>query len=840
MPRETRQAPRPRVEGPGQARQAERLAPAFDRLTTAFEAGRLRAAQEPAALEPQQILVLEIAGEIQDFANAVRRIEGFEWLAEQVEDELEPDDEFAAVDRRTGARKRYGRQLFILASDARAWEELLRLWQIYRQGDTFPYGLTKFRDVFALLRNLRPWDDRDRLERAGAAAAWERDLAQLEDELVPFEIELWHRGDPNLRAELQDQLAADLRAAGGELRQALVLDDISYHGVLGRVPARLLHEVALSREVRWMRTQGVRLFHPAGQAAIPPIDGFEVSEGVRLEAEEPGDAPPRLAILDGVPLENHELLAGRLIVDDPEGWAAEVPASRRLHGTAMTSIAVHGDLSQPQAPPRERVYVRPILRYEAPDWLPEAREEIPADRLVVDLIHSAVVRILDGDDAVAASVRVISLSVADPSQAFDQFVSPWARLLDWLSHRYRVLFLVSGGNQTAALNVPDDVDLADPAAVEAAILEAVRRGALSRRVFAPAEAINALTIGSAHDDGAGDVDDPRRLNPLRTAGLASIVSPISSGFGRSLKPEILIAGGRQMLQEAPVAVGGELALEVRPSTRPPGVQAASPDPGAASVSRTTYVCGTSPATALAARGALAVLERLDWLRDVWGPTFPPPRYDDVLVKALLAHTATWGDAYSAIAAALATAGEPSGRASVARFLGYGAAAPEQSLLIRSDSEITALYAEDIEEGDAHQYVLPLPPALAASTVERRLTITLAWLSPINPRHRNYRRAALALDPDNPGRVFGGREEADKNAARRGTLQHETLRGRRAVPFEDGDTVRFIVSCRADAGSLETPVPYALVVTLAVPIAENVPIYQEVRQRLLVRVPVRPR
>jgi hypothetical protein len=33
------------------------------------------------------------------------------------------------------------------------------------------------------------------------------------------------------------------------------------------------------------------------------------------------DQPPVVAVLDGMPMENHPLLDGRLIVDDPEGWA---------------------------------------------------------------------------------------------------------------------------------------------------------------------------------------------------------------------------------------------------------------------------------------------------------------------------------------------------------------------------------------------------------------------------------------------------------------------------------------------------------------------------------------
>ena len=837
-PRQTRQSPRPRIEGPGRERQAERLAPAFGRLSQAFEAGRLRVAEAPDALEPEQILVIEIAGEIQDFRKAVQRIGGFEWLAEQAEDDRDPDEEFAAVDR-DGTRKRYPGQLFVLASDATAWRELLRLWDIYQQGGTFRRGLTKFRDVFDLLRELRPWDDRDRLERAGAVQAWQLDLAHLDDQLVPFEAELWLRRDPELRGRLRDAIAADIQAAGGELQQELVLEEISYHGLLARVPARLLLEVAALREVRWMRTGGVRLFHAAGQAVAPSSGEFEVFDGAAVDAAWPGEAPVRVAILDGVPMENHDLLAGRLVVDDPEGWAAEVPASRRVHGTAMSSLAIHGDLSDPHAPPTEPVYIRPILRYEAPAWVQTAREEMPADRLVVDLIHAAVTRILDGDAAVAPHVRVISLSVADASQPYDRFVSPWARLLDWLSFRYRVLFLVSAGNQVASLRVPAELALDDPDEVEAAVLDAVRQDALSRRLFAPAESINALTIGAAHDDAAGEVPVAPRLDPFVTPGLASVVSPTSSGFRRSIKPEILLPGGRQLVQAAPLAVDGEVLLDVRPSSRAPGVLTAAPDPAGSSM-RTVYTCGTSAATALAARGALTLLERLDWLREAWGVQFPGSQYDAVLLKALLAHTATWGEARDAVAAVLAAAGEPSGRASIARFLGYGAARPYQSLVIDGDTRVTALYAEEILEGDAHHYVFPLPPSLAASTIERRLTFTLAWLSPVNPRHRNYRRGALSVEPGNPSKFFGSREEADANAARRGTLQHETLRGHRAVPFVDGDNVTFVVSCRKDAGMLEEPVPYAFVVTLEVPIQAELPIYSEVRERLLVRVPVRPR
>jgi hypothetical protein len=39
-------------------------------------------------------LVLETIGSIEEFARAVDRIEGMEWLAEWGEDDVEPDDDF--------------------------------------------------------------------------------------------------------------------------------------------------------------------------------------------------------------------------------------------------------------------------------------------------------------------------------------------------------------------------------------------------------------------------------------------------------------------------------------------------------------------------------------------------------------------------------------------------------------------------------------------------------------------------------------------------------------------------------------------------------------------------
>jgi hypothetical protein len=831
--RATRSGPRPKLHGPGAGRQATRLDPTFTRLTQAFDAQRVTAEDDAAAHEPDLVLVLEIAGELNEFVKALQRVPGLEFLAEQIEDEVDPDDDFAAVDRE-GKEHRYRRQVFLIASDRSAWQEMLSLWDLYKRGDQFPHGFAQFRHLFERLLELRQWEDRDRLELGGAAEAWERDLGDLGDEIVHFEAELWWRADAARRAANVEDLREDIEEAGGEIIATFEHEGIAYHGVLGTAPASLLVDAARRKEVRWLRTEGVRLFHPTGQFAAPPPE--EVEEGPPVERELPAapEGEPRLALFDGLPVEGHDLLAGRIVLDDPEDWAATVPVNTRWHGTAMASLLVHGDLSTGEAPIAEPVYLRPILRSDAPDWVTEPGEELPRDRLPVDLVHAAVARLFEAE-RVAPGVRIIVLAVGDKAQPFDRFVSPLARLVDWLSSRYRVVFLVSGGNHERLLELGEDFDPTWPAdEVQHEFVMAMLRSAALRRPLAPAEAINAVTVGAAHSDGSGATADGTTTDPLFDPTMATVIAPVGPGLRRAVKPEVLFPGGRQLVRVEPPQDGRRLATPVLTS-RPPGLRAAAPGTGGTTLSATSHSCGTSGATALAGREMVRLLREIDELRDQFGERLRDDDLDSVLAKAALAHRATWGPAAKVVNAAFDELGVAGQRDRVARLLGYGVSQPVDAL--RCDPHQATVFAVGwIGAGEAHAYTFPLPPSLAASTAERRVSLTLAWLTPINPRHRGYRRAALTLDPQGDAlELFGKRQEATSPAARRGTLQHEVLVGKRAVPYADGSSVDLVVSCRADAGDLVDEVPYALLATVEVPEDIGIALYEEIRAALQVRI-----
>src|SRR6185312_12682276 len=109
-------------------------------------------------------------------------------------------------------------------------------------------------------------------------------------------------------------------------------------------------------EVMYLRPQSVARYPGA-----PEFTGAD-SDAVAANANQ---AQPVAALLDGLPIQNHVRLAGRLDVDDPEGLDAVYPVARREHGTEMASLIIHGDLNANESPLPRRLYVRPVMRPNA-------------------------------------------------------------------------------------------------------------------------------------------------------------------------------------------------------------------------------------------------------------------------------------------------------------------------------------------------------------------------------------------------------------------------------------------------------------------------------------------
>jgi len=251
--------------------------------------------------------------------------------------------------------------------------------------------------------------------------------------------------------------------------------------------------------------------------------------------------------------------------------------------------------------------------------------------------------------------------------------------------------------------------------------------------------------------------------------------------------------------------------------------------------------GTSNAAALTSRAAIVIHSAVAALLEQPEAGSLASVPTALFVKALLVHTAEWpAETAAYVQQALVSLLDPSrGKDHLAGLLGYGvlramrgvACAPERATLVGG-----GFIAKD--QRAIHQ--LPIPATLHLFGGWRRLTATLAWFTPINPADRRYRIARLRMElpkgSSSPLLVKGGQVHAD--ATTRGTVQHTVLElDGPVISTDETGTLEIAVTCSEDAGFLDEPVPYAVIVSIEVAPETGVQVYEAVATRLRMRAPV---
>lgn len=838
------------VHIPDAGHQWARLSPMFKQLQSSFNPSTVQVQSTPVGFGPEQVIVLEIVGNVEDFVNAVKKIPRLEWLGEIEVDEIEPDSDFYIKDK---PDKEMSGRLYLIMSNQVAFNQMLSLWDRYQKDPSmkFQSGLTKFRDVFLQLKNIRKWGVKDRLEDKQVFEVWQEDLEADPHKNVRFEAELWYRESKSKRAENEAIVSELIQQLGGNVISQCTIPSIAYHSILGEIPAQQAQNIIDRSEVDLLQCNNIMFIRPSGQITT----GKEPSEGELSDCNTSVDGLPSgdpvIAVLDGLPLENHKLLSGRLIVDDPEGWASEYPASDRQHGTAMTSLIIHGDLSDRFAPLDKPVYVLPVMKsVSEPNSPLSISEKIPSDQLSVDYIHRAVRRMIKGDGeqkATAPTIKIINLSIGDPSRPFLQFVSPLARLLDWLSEEYKILFVISAGNHEEPIETgmtSQEFENQSASEREKLIVSKLYEDTRNRKLLSPAESINGLTVGALHKDNSPPSYIGDRLDVFGS-NLPSPVSAFGFGHRRSLKPDLLYSGGRVLHRQ--LFDSGNTKLQLSDHKTAPGNEVATPGPEAGVLGRSKFCSGSSNATALISRAAGDIYDYLSLIFDEQAPDIDFETFGVPLLKALIVHGCSWSEVGDKLENLLRT--EENGRQIrgwISRWLGFGIPDVAKSLGC-NEQRATLLGFGKLKDGEAHVYSLPLPPSLNMQNTWRKFTVTLAWLSPIASTTQKYRVAQLWFDFEGgkqsreklKGKLHVTRKDNDGNATRRGTLQHEVFEGDSFVAISDGNTLQIKVNCREDAQQITTPIAYGLVVSLEVAEGIDLPIYNDIQTRIAPPVEIRP-
>lgn len=777
------------------------------------DAAGLSLRADPSALAPERLLVFEVKGSISAFARAINNVPGLELIDEE---ELPGDEDKAPV-------------AYLLVPDLRALRQIESLWRTWVAGQVLQQGFTPWRDVFACLRDLRVWGPADRVQPLDAGVLAEEIEGRADDELIPLEIELVFRSSPEAGAISEATVVEAISQSGGRLLSRARLDDIAYHAILAELPVAAIRMVVEQAPASLAGVEPIMHIRP--QSVVTEIDANDILPAAPAPAMGSVTADPILALLDGVPVAGHPLLQPYLTVEDLFGLEPGALVAQRYHGSAMASLLVHGDRNKPEPPLPRQVHCIPVLG---------DNDRFPSDRLIIDLIYQAVIRMREGNQPSAPHVIIINISLGNVRRQFYGQLSPWARLLDRLAYRFGILFLVSAGNVTAQFPVAAFANRAvfeDANADQRArgVINAVAAVVADRRLLSPSETINGLTIGARNLDWVPTAERALarvNVNPYSELDTANPSSALGPGFAGSVKPDLLMPGAREHLRV--VASAQSITVAPAGASRGAGLKvAAPPRPGLENAEGFTN--GTSAATALASRTAHRIHDALE---AAYGQEFLQLANTQraVLIKALLVHPARWPNAAAGLVKELlGPFGQ--GQASrqkdnIRRFLGYGVFDSDDAVACAAD-RATFWCVGSLGRERSVDVLVPIPAAIGGQARAHSVSATLAWFTPVVPGRKSYRAVRMKiLDPAEIAGlgVSADAWQPDGNQTNRGTVFTRIWSGAQAAVVADGMSLRLRIQREPDpAGAVDEMVPFGLAVTLEMP--GELRIYDQVRNRV---------
>lgn len=725
-------------------------------------------------------------------------------------------------------------RLFLSMSNKQAIDKLLSLWNQWDFGDKKlprPYG--KWVEIFKKIKTIRKWDIQDRLKDTGIINYWkeEIELKRGTASKILFEIELWYRNDDAKRLESENKIKTLIQSESGNIVTTCTITEIRFHAIKAELPADSIEKVINNDYTSVFKSNEVMFFKPVGQCKV---DGYPDGEE---KSYQPGAAEgdPVIAIFDGAPFANHSLLQNRLIIDDPDDFESYYQVNERKHGTAMASLVFHGELDANEHPLNRPIYFRPVMQPDSDDFVSTTKREIiPKNYFFEDIIEQSVRRLFEsenGESPVAPTVKIINLSIGDSSKMFFNQLSSTARVLDWLAYKYKVLFCVSAGNISSVIDLgqtPTEINnLSDEELVNLTV-NTIHSDIRNRKILSPADSINSITVGAIHVDNSTISNMGNRIDILPNDNMPSPITAHGLGRNNSIKPEIYIAGGKQLFESS----GNEYS--VSKSGMSPGQLVATTPVNLGEINRSVYTRGTSNATALATRFAARIYEMLNNLISDNNANINDDNIA-VLLKALLVHSSSWNESATIYESLLKTPeNKKQFKKLLARYLGYGVPAINRVLECTSE-RATAIGYGIIKKDEKHDFLFPIPPSLSGNPLKRRLTFTLAWFSPINTENKRYRKANLSIELDNT--IGTNRINSDWQQVKNGTVQHEVLEGEGVIAIQEGDHILSSVVCREDAGILDDEIAFGLAITLETAEGTGIPIYDEIKERISIPIAV---
>lgn len=833
-------------------RQGERLNDAILEFERDAAQKILDISQNPQNIDPELGRVLEICGNQKELQKILQSIPGIDVPLIYEGESFSPDNDFHHLKKTASGEmeadtKKISFNLYLITFDTRASQNFFKIWREWQNKseigdiDESLSEFTKFSKIFPYIIDIRKWDVKDQLELEGFKKDLEKKIKEYSEEPVKFEIELIYSSNNATRISRLSALEKRIRDNNGRVLDGpCLIEEIGYQGVLVELPACNVTEVMNHPSVN-IAGDGVLTFRMMGQSkpqftAEIDVESSFTPEEINSTVSSIPLRKPVIMMLDGYPLENHALLQNRLDIDD-SGDIDDLnyPLEERRHGTEMASLILHGHIGYSKSL-NQKIRIVPVNR---PKRFIQGSEEfydevIPDDKLTVDFFHRLLKEQLMGDRDKwnESGILLINLSQGISGRPYFNCLSPLSRLLDWVSYKANVLFIISAGNHDddfSDRSIKGKISLSNNFGEK--LLCDHLTGSLKNRLLSPSESINSITVGALNWTGVSTPNS--EIIPYPEADtihfpeiFPSITTSCGYGFGKSIKPDILYPGGKRGLEFKDYynITKYELTSGFNSDS---GIPAAYPSIVQGNVVGKEYDSGTSLSAALATHDAGLCYEQLiTYFEDFH---LPDKYYEclPVILKALLVHSSSWGIASNKIKELLAKYDENYQKSTgqkqkrrlldiTTRWIGYGRADASE-VLTSNDGKVTLIgcgYLKGNPDMSTVRYEWSVPDLLYTST-KNRITVTLAYLSPINFKSLKNHQAKLTFNfmsnvVENRSKSIH-RSGPDHNVVQRGTVQHEIFED---VDFQNLGVNKMCIDvmCKYD-GNLESSIPYGMIITV---------------------------
>jgi len=675
-----------------------------------------------------------------------------------------------------------------------------------------------YKQILEAIEGIEAWSAEDRMSWALTHFG----LPQYENFML--DVELWPvevANHPN-RIRLTTAFEDWLNGAGIRRLDRINLDSL----LMYRVEVNSDHAQLL------LNHRDVRLVD------LIPATGISVQQLSRDINALPRDVPSpavgasRVCILDSGINANHPLLRPAM-AESASFVDEEGDADQAGHGTAVAGVALYGDVEACDIgnfwQPRLWIYNAKVMKKCARTGNAVYNEHTLEASLTRAVEHF-----------VELGCRIFNLSLGNSNAPYDgMHVRGLAYILDVLSRRHNILFVVSTGNFCGSV---------DPAVPVSSWRDEYPEYLLAEQstIIDPAPAMSVLTVGSIARHNA--TTDTQRFPEIHQLSPAAEKQP--SPFTRhgpsvkgAFKPEL-------------VATGGNLACPMRPT----GGQWRQVERGLGVLTFNHEFVGNTifkevSGTSLAAPYVTHLAGRL--LNEY-------PESSANLLRAMLVNQAYLPDevatTFSEDFRGAYRADKSTLNRDVARDLaGYGEV-NESDLFRSSDNTVVLISEQTIEKDSCQFFELPLPADfLRKDLATRELTVTLAYSPAVRTTRLEYLATQISFrlvkgaSLEEVQKHFNQANKADVEARNddavsnrdisaqqrsRGTVQSSRWTFRRRNPNEKW----FVVVVRQDREWNHPDVlddePYALVVTVADRDNENAQLYAQIQAMIVQQAEVR--